>query len=293
MIICDFCKKSFYTKSNLVKHQKTAKYCLKIQGKDTAGLFNCKYCNKKYNQKIDLQRHILVCKQRMINNATLEKEQIIQSLYDKLKEKEEIIKKHEEHIKTLEDKLENIAMKAVGKPTHMHLNNQRITNTINNLTPITEEHLKSQVQYLTEEHVKEGAYGIAKYALEYPLKNKIVCSDFSRRIVKYKDKDGNIVLDPEMSKLMQQLFIAIESRNTELCKKCIRDIQQQFSMMNMNSNNEMNEHETKICLEDTDVLLYRLNNITMYKINVLDIANGLRPDLYHDVLKIICSKMVL
>ena len=34
MIECEFCKNCFSNKSNLKIHQKTVKYCLKIQGKD-------------------------------------------------------------------------------------------------------------------------------------------------------------------------------------------------------------------------------------------------------------------
>ena len=31
---CDFCNKVFETKQTLIRHQKTAKFCLKIQNKD-------------------------------------------------------------------------------------------------------------------------------------------------------------------------------------------------------------------------------------------------------------------
>jgi hypothetical protein len=48
--------------------------------------------------------------------------------------------------------------------------------------------------------------------LEYPLKDKIVCTDFSRRKLKYKDENGNLIEDPEMIKLSQKLFKAIEEK---------------------------------------------------------------------------------
>ena len=48
--------------------------------------------------------------------------------------------------------------------------------------------------------------------MEYPLKDKIVCTDFSRRKLKYKDENGNLIEDPEMIKLSQKLFKAIEEK---------------------------------------------------------------------------------
>ena len=46
---CKFCNKIFMNKGNLIKHQKTAKYCLEIQNKSdkeekNVGDFNCKFC---------------------------------------------------------------------------------------------------------------------------------------------------------------------------------------------------------------------------------------------------------
>ena len=66
---CEYCKKDYTTKGNLVKHQRTAKYCLEIQEKihgensDKIELrtFNCEYCTKKFSQKSHLSRHIPLC----------------------------------------------------------------------------------------------------------------------------------------------------------------------------------------------------------------------------------------
>ena len=51
---CKFCKKSFTSPGNMVKHQKTVKYCIKIQKEFSKEeqvervLFRCKYCNKEF-----------------------------------------------------------------------------------------------------------------------------------------------------------------------------------------------------------------------------------------------------
>ena len=45
---CQFCKNIFSTKTNLNSHQKTAKYCLKIQGIEVEKKYECKWCNKLF-----------------------------------------------------------------------------------------------------------------------------------------------------------------------------------------------------------------------------------------------------
>lgn len=79
--------------------------------------------------------------------------------------------------------------------------------------PITDEHLQEHINNLNPIHVQNGASGYAKYALEFPLKDMIVCTDFQRRNCKYKDENGNVVSDPEITK---RLFSAIKERNEEL-----------------------------------------------------------------------------
>jgi len=61
---CEFCKKIFSTKGNLSSHQKTAKYCLELQGKLIETSFNCDYCNKDFTQRTSLNDHLNVCKEK-------------------------------------------------------------------------------------------------------------------------------------------------------------------------------------------------------------------------------------
>ena len=75
---CEFCKKIFSIKGNLLYHQKTAKYCLELQGKNVGANFNCEYCNKSLTQRSSLDDHLNVCKEkkRQIQND-LEKEHML------------------------------------------------------------------------------------------------------------------------------------------------------------------------------------------------------------------------
>jgi hypothetical protein len=61
MRVCKFCKKALSTASSLNNHQKTAKYCLKIQNKEAEKEYGCPGCKKIFSQKAHLDRHSLSC----------------------------------------------------------------------------------------------------------------------------------------------------------------------------------------------------------------------------------------
>ena len=175
--------------------------------------------------------------------------------------------------------------KAIYKPST--LNQNTINQVINNLLPITTEHLNNQVQYLTIDHVKNGAVGYAKYALEHPLKDRLVCTDTSRKKGKYKDSDGNIVSDPEMSSITKKLFLAIKERNTELISEYVNDLKEKLD--SFGSNNEMTNEETIEMNGMTDDLIDLLTSAFSQKRQSNEILDGLKPELFHQFVKEISS----
>jgi len=60
---CDFCKKEFSSKGNLNLHQKTAKYCLELQGKDVT-ILKCEFCLKSFTCNKNLNEHLQTCKEK-------------------------------------------------------------------------------------------------------------------------------------------------------------------------------------------------------------------------------------
>ena len=113
---CTYCQKSFSTKGSLAIHQKTAKFCLKLQGKNEESSFICSNCNKAFTQKISLSDHLDVCKERykklldqkedeyslIIKKLELEITKIKRLEKEKVKEKEALFAKD---IDSLKEKL--------------------------------------------------------------------------------------------------------------------------------------------------------------------------------------------
>ena len=167
-------------------------------------------------------------------------------------------------VRELQDKLENVAIKAASRSTNTTQNN----NYIQKLKLTTDEYLEEKIPQLTIEHIKKGPKGYAEYALEYPLNIRLICVDYSRRKVKYKDKEGKVITDPEMSKLSKKLFESINSRNKELIMEFLQDISGTL---------------------DPVVQMEMMTDMGDYIGMVNRGAVGEKTDLYHDFVKNVCS----
>jgi hypothetical protein len=189
--------------------------------------------------------------------------------------------------KDLHDRIQSMAEKAIAKPSTVNQNNT--TQIINNLLPITNEHLNEQVQFLTKEHVTNGAVGYAKYALEFPLKDRLVCTDSSRKKGKYKDSDGVIVTDPEMTNITRKLFLAIKDRNATLIDEHALDLKVKLDQFNSCSDNEMDDDESKTFSSSTDQLIDYITAAYSQKRQSREMSEGLKPELFQEFVKELSS----
>ena len=136
------------------------------------------------------------------------------------------------------------------------------------MEPLSAEHMLEHSQNLTLEHIQKGASGYAEYALEYPLKDRIACVDYSRRKMKFKDKDGNLITDPEMVKLAPMFFNSIKNKSSEIV----------YSQNDPNMDSVMFEEVAKLFNMNTDVK---------------NGADGIKSEFYHDFIKQVCSGSVV
>jgi hypothetical protein len=137
---CEYCKQILKTQYSLKQHQKTAKYCLTKQNKNIPKDHVCNFCGTFFTLKSTLLSHLKICKSRNQNELNILDEKSRELLYVKkdlelslLREKElisnyekrekELRILYEKQIQSLQDKIENIAIKAVQ-------NNERTWETI-------------------------------------------------------------------------------------------------------------------------------------------------------------------
>ena len=248
---CIYCKKKYSTKQNLDSHQHNCsnkkikelnKELTESKEKEIEELKK-----EKDNEKYKEIQELIEAKNKEIKELIEEKDKEIKELKKDIKklseEKEKDIQKFEEkdknieelknHIKELENKLENIAIKIGSKPTIVNnnpTNNIKYINKIEKLELTTDQYIKDQVNNLTIDHIKKGCVGYAEYAIKHPFKNRIICVDYARRKIKYKDSDGNVITDPEMSKLSSKLFDSIKSRNKDLTIEFLNTLNPQLKI---------------------------------------------------------------
>jgi len=280
---CSYCKHIFANNSVLKRHQKTTIYCIAIQ-KSNNIILNCKHCHKEFH-KNQIEIHYENCVEKRIHDIINDKDKAIKDITDK----------YETKINELQDKILEILKLNAIKPTIINQNNnQRINNvntTINNLIPITDDHLIEQSQYLTLDHIKDGTSGYVKFALDYPLKDRIICVDYSRRKVKYKDSEGNLVDDPDMAKLSQKFFKAIDNPNTNIINSYLLELQDKLVTLNTTTSNDMDEDESADFGRQSDLIIEDLCKVTKQRREIKEASTGKKPEIYYEFIKDICGKV--
>jgi hypothetical protein len=264
---CKYCKSIFKNKYTLNKHLDTAKYCLQLRG-ITKLNFECNDCEKFFSRKHHLTDHMKICVKKVFNEVDKNTQTQIQEKDRQILELKYQLQEQKQTIKDLQDKLENIALKAVSRPTTSTVNKTQINNFIQNMESVTSDHLLEQSSNLTIEHVQKGASGYAEYALEYPLKDRVACVDYARRKLKFKDNKGDVVADPEMVKLAPMFFDSIQNKSSEIV----------YNMNKDNMDSAMFEGVAQLFNTNSDVK---------------NGAIGIKSDFYHDFVKHVCSASVL
>ena len=224
---CCYCKKIFSNKFTLNTHQKTTKYCLKLQNTEIEkNNFECNYCKKILYTNQHLSTHLNICKEKEIYEKIQEQLKKQEKNYkDQLKKQEknyknqlekqekfykEQLEKQEEQNKILLLKLEKIANKAIDRPTttnhHNTINNKIELNTFPSQLEIDRK-IESQ---FNDKYLWDGMKGVAQFVYDHIIKLEdgsiaYACFDTSRQVFKYKDEKGVEIKDPKALKLKKMI----------------------------------------------------------------------------------------
>lgn len=195
MSTCIYCNKVFSNISSLGNHQRTAKYCLKLQG--TTGIkFKCTSCNIEYTSKYSLENHKLICVKYLVD-AKMEEYRLI---YEKEKNMYQVqIQTYKDLVETLQDKLENVALAGVNKSTKTNIINVNLDRLAT--FDLTDEKIEQVFDaYFTEDILIDGIDSFAEMVNDKLLitdegEHMYICTDSSRDIFKRRDMFGNIHRD--------------------------------------------------------------------------------------------------
>ena len=223
VIVCEYCSTSFVNVYTLGSHQKKAKYCLKLQGKNVEVVFPCHICSKEFNTKGDYERHVarhseLECE--LFNEVRELKTDNIRITNESLT-KDDVILMLKKQVESLQRGMERVA----SKPTTTNTNN---TLNINNFTPLTKSLMLENAPRMTEEHMlQEDGEGYATLASDI-CKGNVLCSDYSRSILKWKN-EYDTVTDPKGDKLWKLFCTGIRDRNDEVFTELMPKVQLKMS----------------------------------------------------------------
>jgi hypothetical protein len=272
--ICSFCNKEFSCKMSLVRHQKTAKNCLQIQGKEEINI-QCSNCKKffsikyykQHKEKCDLIFENTNKKQqdseKESKNLNEENKKLKEKIYNYESEKKDYetiindLKKENEKLKLelVEYKTTSILLReqnnklqSISTSVTMKLADK--ASTINNKTvvinaPLTNEVLRQCASTFT----LDNAYninGITKH-LTSSLEDHITCTDPSRNIFKYTNEKDEEIIDQDLEILIPQYLTAVKDRNNFLYK----EVYDYFKKNNVSFNEQT----------DYQVFYQALNNI--------------------------------
>ena len=260
---CNFCKKTFSSLSSLNNHKLTAKYCLKIQGKNLVDNFKCDKCNKIFTVKNTLITHTKTCnlikKESSLEKEIIEKNIIIakqESMIEQFLKQEE---SYRQQLKELQDKLERLANTAISKPTTTNNNHTKVTF----FAPLDLSHERISnivTAKLNGDHIVDGMAGIAKF-----VKDEIItaqdgtllygCVDASRQVFKYKNEKGELVKDQKATKLIGAIQPVLKEKTNNMYFEFGNQIDN-YIEDEEDKNNTFNKKDKSIFLKDTALKIH-------------------------------------
>lgn len=174
----------------------------------------CEFCKKQFTTKRNCLNHLNICKIKKEDeySKNLNDIQILKLKYQSLTSEYTCLKNENISLKTEVENLKNIIEKQHPKNTFNQINNPNIIiNTatspslkdlIANLEPIDFNEMKSSFENdLTNKYIDKGIEGIARFICDIPCQNKIVTTDYSRKVITYKTQE-HIIVDPKGSILL-------------------------------------------------------------------------------------------
>ena len=237
-LTCEFCNKSFSSKSNLTAHKSRAKYCISKRNGNIIIpdiSYKCSYCEKSFTTKQFLATHKTKCNNKIVKEQSVVFEQKLEeqkrffeiklqeqkilfenTLHEReklLQEKDSVISIFKEQIAVLQDKLGYVALEGARKPT-IQTNSGNTTNVTQILTPfnLNDDDILAIVQHkLDENSFLNSQKGVAKFCVENILKDedgkmRMICTDPSRERFKYMDENGVVKEDIKARQFIQKLY---------------------------------------------------------------------------------------
>ena len=186
---CNHCNKEFFNKSNLTRHQKTSRKCLKSQKNNIEiKIFDCEFCSKELCSKQSLNRHLNICKiKKNRDDENEELKSIVIQLQDEINE-----------IKKSPSTTSNITNNNTN--SHNTINNNITINNIDFMSYMTPDRIK---EVFDKNYNVQTLLGSEKSLANFTIDNFLsgedrpiyLCSDKERNKFYFLDKNNKRIDD--------------------------------------------------------------------------------------------------
>jgi hypothetical protein len=191
-------------------------------------------------------------------------------------EKDKALSEKDKIIADLIAKQQATVLTAITRPT-TNVKNTIKNMQVNSLTPLVDAEMRSHIPMLTPAHIEAGAVGFARYAMEHPLKGKVMVTDAARRKLKWKNEEGNIVEDLEGVELCKKFFDVHREGSRSIIAKLMKEVDEQHTIAQESQDEEL----IKICDE-------RICKLADLRRDITATIKGDTNELRHDFVKEIC-----
>jgi len=305
MTTCNFCSTKFINNIVLNRHQKTAKYCLKLQGiiesdkKQLEKIFECLDCFTVFKTKQNLNNHLILC------NAT--KIRMIKD--EQIKNLEQEIDKYKKENNELKNQLETYKIKLdIYKSDHECIQEiakqPKTINTLNNnnkymyLSPLflTKETIKDVIETnFTKDNFLNGQKGVADFTYNNLLLDdnnnpKYICNDPNRHTFTYKNKDGKLEKDYKGSALTNLIFDDVVKKSTVISNNIINNNKEDDFIKNnclksMIEIKDLKNNNSEYITRLTKLVKMKENNILIQMKEDIDTEEDMSLNITFDFMK--------
>lgn len=166
-------------------------------------------------------------------------------------------------------------------------NNESHEEEYSDLQELTNEYIKDCLKFLTIEHIQNGVNGFAEYAMKYPFKDRIYCSNLEDNILKYKI-DEEIITDIGGVKICQKLFKHLRVPYLNLFKDFKENIYDKIDKYNQLLPNDMTDDQLEIANIETEKINEPLDKLIEQQKEILDTTKGIETEFLFKFIKQIC-----
>jgi hypothetical protein len=233
---CLYCKKIFSYAHGLRRHYLICKQkdIQEIKEQNQALLLQLENIQKQYEKELQTQKEYY---KKELENIQKQYESQLQTQQEQYETKnqmlEQKINEQREQIEKLENQIFEIAKQPKQILNHNNTtnNNQKTLNIINQLAPydLTVEKVQEMLDsYALEKVFKDGPNSIADFVVEKILtdtttnKPKLIATDRSRGVFKYKDSEGNVHIDNKLTKTTDILQRPLFQANDQILLETLR-----------------------------------------------------------------------